>query len=193
MLCAVRAGPFGVRTVNRIVEEILAQRGVKTIAPALRPDRKLDPSGSFYDHRLILITVNDYSLDLYNGDVGVVLAEAPGKKSFYAWFSGQAAGGGDAYRKIAVNMLPAHETAFAMTVHKAHGSEFKRVLLVLTPEVQSPVLTRKLLYTGLTRTQEKIDLWCTEATFKAAVTRRTRRVSRLRTRLEEVVGSGGAT
>jgi exodeoxyribonuclease V alpha subunit len=155
---------------------------VGEIDPAQRPHRLLDPSGTFYDHRLIMVTVNDYSLGLFNGDVGVVLAEA-GSGALYAWFERQAAAGGDPYRRIPVNMLPDNETAFATTVHKSQGSEFERVLLVLPPDEHSPVMTRELLYTGLTRTKGPLDLWCTEAAFTACVARPTCRASGLKDRL----------
>jgi exodeoxyribonuclease V alpha subunit len=188
VLCAVRGGPYGVRAVNRTIEEILALRGVGAIAPELRPRRPLAPSGEFYDHRLILVTVNDYALGLYNGDIGVVLAD-PESGVLSAWFEREIQGDAAPYRRIAVNMLPDHETAFAMTVHKSQGSEFGRVVFVLPPDTDSPVLTRELLYTGLTRTQGPLDLWCAEAAFKAAVLRRTRRTSGLKERLGRLQGN----
>ena len=87
-------------------------------------------------------------------------------------------------RSIPVNLLPEHETAFAMTVHKSQGSEFAHLALVLPEEGESPVLTRELLYTGMTRVKIEngvggLRLYCTEAGFRAAVTRRTERASGL--------------
>ena len=78
--------------------------------------------------------------------------------------------------------LPEHETVFAMTIHKSQGSEFQQVLLIL-PERDSPVLTRELIYTGVTRARQHVELWFSEATFTLALARRTRRTSGLAHRL----------
>jgi exodeoxyribonuclease V alpha subunit len=171
ILCALRGGPYGVEAMNVRVERILARCG-------------LNPAGRFYDHRLILVTVNTPALGLFNGDVGVVLAErdAAGARTgkLLGWFTGR----DGAPRSVPVNLLPEHETAFAMTVHKSQGSEFPHLALVLPEEGESPVLTRELLYTGLTRVKIEdgvggLRLYCTEAGFRAAVARRTERASGL--------------
>ena len=171
ILCALRRGPYGVEGMNRRVERILADAGIH-------------PGGRFYDHRLILITVNTPALGLNNGDAGVVLAErdATGARTgkLLAWFPDA----GGAPRPVPVNLLPEHETAFAMTVHKAQGSEFPHLALVLPESGESPVLTRELVYTGLTRVKiEKgeggLRLYATETSFRAAVARRTERASGL--------------
>jgi exodeoxyribonuclease V alpha subunit len=78
--------------------------------------------------------------------------------------------------------LPEHETAYAMTVHKSQGSEFGHVLLVLPNEL-SPIMTRELVYTGLTRAMQRVELWATEAVFSAAIERRLARASALEERL----------
>jgi exodeoxyribonuclease V alpha subunit len=75
--------------------------------------------------------------------------------------------------------LPAHETTFAMTIHKSQGSEFRRVLLIL-PDRDVAVLTRELVYTGLTRAREKVELWANAAIVRTAILRRTERSSGLR-------------
>ena len=171
ILCALRGGTFVVEAMNPRVERILARHG-------------LHPTGRFYDHRLILVTVNTPALGLFNGDVGVVLAErdAAGARTgkLLGWFAGR----DGAPRSVPVNLLPEHETAFAMTVHKSQGSEFPNLALVLPAEGDSPVLTRELVYTGLTRVKIEngvggLRLYCTEAGFRAAVTRRTERASGL--------------
>ena len=87
--------------------------------------------------------------------------------------------GDGSLRRVALNRLPAHETCYAMTVHKAQGSEFDRVLLVL-PAQDSPVLGRELVYTGITRARQSVALWAPRAVLAAAVARRTRRSSGLR-------------
>ncbi len=96
-------------------------------------------------------------------------------KELRAWFAGPE----QSIRDFMPIRLPEHETAYAMTVHKSQGSEFERVLLVL-PAEDSPVLTRELIYTGLTRASKGVELWSDQAIFATAVRRRISRRSGLR-------------
>ena len=96
-----------------------------------------------------MVTVNDYTLRLFNGNVGMVLPDPEAGGELRAFFEET----GDGPRAIVPSRLPEHETVWAMTAHKAQGSEFKRVVLVL-PEEDSPVLTRELLYTAITRARK---------------------------------------
>lgn len=189
ILCALRHGPHGVETLNGLTEEILALAGMHFAAgDPQRPARKLKPAGRFYDHRVVMITRNDYGLRLFNGDVGIVLPEAAGggteaggggEERLTAWFEvSDEATGQRSYRHLPCQMLPEHETAFAMTIHKSQGSQFRDILVMLPPR-ESPVLTRELLYTGLTRAEKRVWLWCGESAFKLAATRRTARDSGL--------------
>jgi exodeoxyribonuclease V alpha subunit len=171
ILCALRKGPYGVQRMNRRVEKILSGKG-------------LEPGAKFYDHQLIMVKVNTPSLGLYNGDVGVVLARPRDeeRKGYLAWFPDAEKGA----RSVPVSLLPDHETAFAMTVHKAQGSEFPCVALILPDGEPSPILTRELLYTGMTRVRideekktGKLVMWCTEAGFRKAVRSRTDRATGL--------------
>ncbi len=98
----------------------------------------------------------------------------------WAWFPGE--GAATTPRRIAPAQLPPHELAFAMTVHKSQGSEFGHVLLVL-PERDSPVLTRELIYTGLTRARDRVDLWAEPGVLERGVARRVERASGLCERL----------
>ena len=82
-------------------------------------------------------------------------------------------------RKFAQTRLPAYETAFAMTVHKSQGSEFDKALLML-PDRHTPILTRELIYTGISRARERLEVWGREDVFLEAVSRRTHRASGLR-------------
>ena len=163
ILCALRNGRFGVHTMNRHVEQILATMG-------------LVPNRGFYDHQLIMITVNTPDLNLFNGDVGVILAQKNHPQALEAWFPDPETG----VRALPVGILPEHETAFAMTIHKSQGSEFPYVTLILPDRDDSPVLTRELLYTGITRVAinpqnqtGKLTIWCSEQSFKTAITRQT--------------------
>jgi exodeoxyribonuclease V alpha subunit len=161
ILCALREGPYGVSAVNRMIQNML------------REERWIQTGGRWYEGQPLMITRNDYHLKLYNGDIGVVLADGPGKtlKAFF-----QAPDG--TLRKFHPARLPEHETVYAMTVHKSQGSEFDRVLLLL-PDRESPVLTRELLYTGITRARKRVEIWGRMPVFKQAVSRRTERASGL--------------
>ncbi len=131
--------------------------------------------------RPVLITRNDYSLGLFNGDVGLTLpAPDSNKKDLYVYFPGSSG----QLRRFLPHRLPEHETVFAMTVHKSQGSEFDDVLLIL-PEKDYPVLTRELIYTAITRARQNISIWGIEGVVRAAVSRKIERTSGLRDALWE--------
>ena len=117
---------------------------------------------------------------LYNGDIGILLPDPADASLLLAWFIGVDGG----VRRIPPARLPGHEPAFAMTVHKSQGSEFDNVLLIL-PEKDSPLLTRELIYTGLTRARSRVEVWFQESVLRAAVTRYVQRGSGLRDRLSK--------
>lgn len=167
VLSALRRGPFGVEGLNQNIEKIL--QGAELIPKDVT---------SSYAGKPILITQNDYQLQLYNGDVGIFLPDAEAKESpkqLWAWFIGKE----NTLRRFAPARLPQYEAAYAMTVHKSQGSEFDRVLFIL-PDRDSPVLSRELIYTGLTRARSQVEVWWNEAVFAKAVTRRAERNSGLR-------------
>jgi len=178
VLCALRRGPYGVEGLNRQIEALLREAGL------------IHGRGPFYAGLPILITRNDYSLNLMNGSVGILLPDPdegnPGHseeteradgsgKPLWAWFPGE----GNSLRRIAPSRLPEHEPAYAMTVHKSQGSEFERVLMLL-PDRETPVLTRELIYTGVTRARRRVDVWYDRALFEGGVARKTERASGLR-------------
>ena len=163
ILCAHRSGPFGVEAVNAAVEERLG-------AALL-----LSPRGVWYRGRPVLLTCNDYHLRLFNGDVGVTWSDAGAEGQLRVFFRGTESG----MRRLAPGRLPSHETAYAATVHKSQGSEAERVLLILPNEV-SPVMTRELIYTAITRARSHVEIWGTRSVFEAAVSRRLTRSSGLR-------------
>lgn len=121
-----------------------------------------------------MITVNDYGMKLFNGDIGICLPDQEREGEMTVFFQD----GADSLRKVPPARLPDHETVFAMTVHKSQGSEFESVLLLL-PEIDNPLLTRELVYTGITRAKKQVHLWSSPDIFKNAVSRRTRRSSGL--------------
>jgi exodeoxyribonuclease V alpha subunit len=161
ILCALREGPFGVAGLNQATEDILEESGL------------IRPSNPWYARRPIMITRNDYNLKLFNGDIGLLLPDGDSGEP-RAFFPGP----DNTLRKFLPLRLPEHDTAYAMTVHKSQGSEFDRVLLIL-PERESPVLSRELLYTGITRARTSVELWFDEKVFRAALARRVTRTSGL--------------
>jgi exodeoxyribonuclease V alpha subunit len=168
ILCALRQGPYGVHAVNLLVEHLL--RGQKLIRG----------EGRWYRGRPVLITQNDYNLHLYNGDIGIAMPDPGANGELRVFFKAP----DGALRALHPVRLPEHETVYALTVHKSQGSEFDRLLLIL-PDQDSPVLTRELIYTGITRARHGVEVWGNENVFREAVGRRTTRVSGLRDALWE--------
>jgi exodeoxyribonuclease V alpha subunit len=162
ILCAHRTGPFGAERINARIEQALAKTG------ALRVEE------GAYHLRPILIVKNDHQRRLFNGDVGVIMEAPSGGLRAYFY-----APDGDGLRDFSPGQLPPHQTVFAMTVHKSQGSEFDRVALVLPGEV-SRVLTRELLYTGITRARQGVTILGDPDVIAAAVERRVDRASGLR-------------
>jgi exodeoxyribonuclease V alpha subunit len=132
-------------------------------------------AGEWYAGRPLLVTENDYGLRLYNGDTGVVVASAPDRVSAAFERRGEIV-------EFSPARLEAVETVYAMTVHKSQGSQFGTAAVLLPPPA-SPVLTRELLYTAVTRAREQLILAGTEETIRAAVARPAARASGLRERL----------
>ncbi|HEY1070961.1 exodeoxyribonuclease V subunit alpha [Thermomonas sp.] len=162
LLTALRNGPQGARGLNARIEAQLS-------------GRRIGSPPAWFPGRLLLVTENSYRHGLFNGDVGVCLPDADG--TLLAWFPG--ADGPRAFHPAA---LPAHESAFAMTVHKAQGSEFDDVWLQL-PRRDARVLSRELLYTGLTRARTALHLAGSAEVIAAALARHAGRVSGLGGRL----------
>jgi exodeoxyribonuclease V alpha subunit len=168
VLCALRTGPFGVGTINQIIQNILYENGLIDVSTQ-EPD-------SMYNGRPILITRNDYSSGLFNGDTGIILSEHQERnESLQAFFPINK----NETRQVPLHRLPQHETAYAMTVHKSQGSEFNDVVLIL-PDKHYPILTRELIYTGVTRTVHTVTIWGNKDVFKEAIRRKIERTSGLR-------------
>ena len=140
ILCAVHDGDWGTRNLNQSVQRALDHAGL------------LNPRGEWYSGRPVMVTRNDPALGVFNGDVGVTLPGPPGSIALRVYFLD-----GDKLRAVGVSRLAHVETAFAMTVHKSQGSEFLHTALVL-PEGGGKVLTRELIYTGITRARENFTL-----------------------------------
>ena len=145
----------------------------------------LQGQGDWYDGRPILITSNDYALELFNGDVGVIAPDLAASaasvdgRPLVAFFPG--AGAAPA-RRFPPGQLPPHDTVFAMSVHKAQGSELDEVALVL-PEQVSPIVTRELIYTGITRAKRTVKIFGSRTVLEHAIGARVQRASGLGERL----------
>lgn len=135
-LTALRNNNLGVENLN------------KEIALALREQKLLwfRNEQDWYIGKPIMITENDHNVRLYNGDIGLCLAN--GK----VWFGN---------REVLTNRIPAHEPAFMMTIHKSQGSEFEHTVMVLPTEV-NPVLSRELVFTGVTRAKKELTVFADE-------------------------------
>jgi exodeoxyribonuclease V alpha subunit len=162
VLCAHRRGPFGVETLNARIVEMLREAGL------------VRHGDGHYPGRAILVTRNDYTLSLFNGDVGLVVPDPDDRERLAV--VARAPGGG--VRLVSPARLPSHETAFAMTVHKSQGSEVDELVLVL-PE-KSPVVTRELLYTAVTRAKKSVLVQASREAIEEGIRIETRRASGLR-------------
>jgi exodeoxyribonuclease V alpha subunit len=165
VLCALRRGPFGAETVNVSLERMLRETG------------RIEGNSRYHAGKPVIIVRNDYNVGLFNGDLGIVLPDAASGE-LRVFFRGE---DGDVLN-FAPGRLPAHEPAFALTVHKSQGSEFRDALVIL-PERDAPVLTRELLYTGVTRVRETVEVWVTEHILRQTIERKIERSSGLRDRL----------
>jgi exodeoxyribonuclease V alpha subunit len=168
VLAAHRRGSFGVETLNPWAERLLGRGEAE------------DERGVFYDGRPVIVTANDYQVELFNGDVGVLASSDPENPTapLAAYFRT----GPGAARSVSPACLPRHETAFVLSVHKAQGSQFGEVAFVL-PDRPSPLLTRELVYTAVTRARKRVTLFGSEAVLRSAIAARVERTSGLRDRL----------
>jgi exodeoxyribonuclease V alpha subunit len=160
VLCAHREGQFGVQRLNQLITQRLVER------------HWLSQAGRASRGQLIMILENDSSLALSNGDVGIVWPDADGGLSAcFAREAGQ-------LRRLSLSQLPRYELCFALTIHKSQGSEYDEVALIL-PKPGSRIVTRELLYTGLTRARRAAHVYGDLDTLTDATERRVIRNSGL--------------
>ena len=164
LLCALREGDYGVSGLNQAIEQQLVKWQL------------IDNSQLYYAGKPIMVSTNDYSLQLYNGDVGLLLPDVSGQLK--AWFvtpDGEV-------KAVFPNRLPQHEAVYAMTVHKSQGSEFEHVAMVLPPMKQvknNQVINKELIYTGITRAKKHFDIYSEDEVLSMAIKQTTRRSSGL--------------
>jgi len=138
ILCATRKGKTGVEEINRFAEKVLKKRD-------LIPENDI-----WYHGRPVMVLENDYNLELYNGDCGLILESDGEKRAVFR-------GGQTGFRTFPVSVLPQIETVYAMTVHKSQGSEYDSVMIIF-PDRDTPVLTKELVYTAVTRAKKQITI-----------------------------------
>lgn len=167
LLTPLRQGPLGVAALNAEIEKGLAAEGL------------IPPRSHWYVGKPVMIAGNDYALRLFNGDIGICVADPVSAELRIAFPSDEGV------RLLAPARLPVHETAWAMTVHKSQGSEFDEAALVL-PDEQSELVTRELVYTAVTRARRSAAIWASEEALRAGCRRRIVRHSGLVRRLLEM-------
>jgi len=165
VLCSVHHGRRGVEWINREIEFYLAEQGF-----SCRP-------GTWYEGRPVLVNRNEYSLGLYNGDLGICLLD-PKDHRLKVWFEKE----DGRFQSFLPYRLPGCETAFAITIHKSQGSEFNEVLVVL-PAEDNRILCRELLYTAVTRARERVSIVADKPVMASGLSRRMQRYSGLASQL----------
>ncbi len=159
VLCAHREGLYGVAHWSKQVQDWLSD-AVDGYAS----------DGFWYVGRPLLVRSNDYQLRLFNGDTGVIVS-SDGQPRAAFWRDG-------VLDLLAPSRLGDVQTVHAMSIHRSQGSQFDKVSIVLPP-AGSPLLTRELLYTAVTRAKQHVRIIGTDAAVRAAVERRINRASGL--------------
>jgi len=168
ILCAIRETSLGIHEINQYLNRHLHQCFA-------RPGRSRLTS-TWYLGRAVIISKNHYNLKLFNGDIGLCLPDELG--TLQVWF----ADASNEFRFIPCHQVPEHEEAYATTVHKAQGSEFESLLLIL-PYQSTKILSRQWLYTAVTRAREKVTICASEPMLRQALMQSTQRASGLLDRL----------
>ncbi|NWK54578.1 exodeoxyribonuclease V subunit alpha [Verrucomicrobiaceae bacterium N1E253] len=158
ILCPTHNGRYGIKAINTAVDHILSRHGI-------------DTSSTWYPGRSVIVQTNDYALNIFNGDTGLV---GQSDDSTYVSFPSN-----EEPRNISPALLPEVHTAWALTIHRTQGSEYDHILLIIPPCSESPILSRELLYTGLSRAKQSATLWCTEQSFSDTVNSTVQRASGL--------------
>lgn len=164
LLCALREGPFGADAINAAIERQLRLRWQVPVDTA------------WYPGRVVMVTRNHYGAGLFNGDVGLCLRDGEGR--LQVWFESEVGA-----RAFDPGALPAHDPAWAITIHKSQGSEYGHVAVLLPPDPEHRILSRQLLYTGLSRAKHSVEVWGPQASLDAALASAVRRSGGLRDRL----------
>jgi len=166
ILSSTRKGPQGVESLNALVIDILRNKGVI-------PFNRFESSNTLYASQPIMISENDYRLGVYNGDIGLLWRNSQGH--LMAVFENTQGG----YDWIMPSRLPKFETVYAMTIHKTQGSEFEHVVMVLPEQKDNRLLSRELLYTGITRAKLQLSIASSQSVWQSGVSQQVKRHSGL--------------
>ncbi len=177
VLAAHRRGALGVEGLNDLIGRAIASRLLGGDAAAGTPEDWMRAPALPHDFvgRPVIVTENRYDVQRMNGDVGIVVAPAPGRRTARVAFPGRE---GTAVEYLDLPAMPPHETVFAMTIHKSQGSQFKHTMIVL-PARASRILTRELVYTAVTRSRKHVSLAGTREVLREALGRTVQRASTL--------------
>lgn len=160
LLTPLRKGPYGVEGLNQTMETIVRNR-LQTL------DKQRHFNG-----QPILVTANSYTQGLFNGDLGIIMQAEDEPDSLFAYFPHE----NEETKRYPLSALPAFESAYAFTVHKSQGSEYKNVVLIL-PSIESPILSQELIYTAISRSRNRAEIWGDTESLKMAINNPTRRTS----------------
>ena len=166
ILCAVREGEYGFKAYNKIVEDYLKSKGL------------IFPERTFYDKQPVLITANDYTLNIFNGDIGIIRQDKKtGQKRIYF----QEENG--MIKDFPVVNINSFQTVYAMTIHKSQGSEYDNVVIVIPDDDNHKILSRELLYTAVTRARKNVLILGNDNSIIQSVKRKINRISGIRERM----------
>ena len=168
ILSSTRKGPQGVENLNALVIDILRDKAAITV-------NRFDSNYVLYPSQPIMISENDYRLGVFNGDVGLLWRNIQGH--LMAVFENA---NGD-YDWILPSRLPKFDTVYAMTIHKTQGSEFNHVAMVLPEQKDNKLLSRELLYTGITRAKQQLSIASNQQVWQTGVSQQVKRHSGLAT------------
>ncbi len=162
ILTLIRKGIYGAVGINTLISEYMRES----------LDKHNDRRDDVYSGQQIIITRNDHSKNLYNGDIGVIIKEINGL--YRGYFKNS-----DQFIDFPVDLLPPFETSFAMTVHKSQGSEFENVMVVLPEDKQHRLLSREIIYTGITRAKKRVTIYGSETALQNGLNKKIHRQSGL--------------
>ncbi|QOW09774.1 exodeoxyribonuclease V subunit alpha [Kaistella flava (ex Peng et al. 2021)] len=179
VLCANRESEQGIYKVNERIQSFLKREFANQIG-------LFNPSGELYHNQLIMVTKNQPDLNLFNGDVGIVRRDDKNKLKVYfpQLQSNSVQDENKKYHVVTPGFIEQWETVFAMTIHKSQGSEFKDVFVMLPKNQDNRILTRELLYTGITRAKERAYIQGTLEVIVATADRFVNRVSGIKERIQ---------
>lgn len=166
VLCVTRQGEFGVDAINQWVKDQLV--------------KGYNADQASYHGMPIMINENDYRLGLFNGDIGLLWRTEDGHlMAFFETSELDAVQGNKVYKTLLPSRLPKHDAVYAMTIHKTQGSEFEHVAIVMPKQAEHQLLSRELLYTGITRAKEKLTIASNQKTWQFSVQTAIKRYSGL--------------